>query len=120
MNYESYIASHRWRTNAARVRELAVAQGKCRLCSGEQPLEAHHRDYDNLGDERDSDLVALCGECHREVTCFLGRGPARQCTARRGETLNVTGKSGVPDPSIIRTASAVRTASARTAEPCRR
>jgi hypothetical protein len=73
MNYESYIASHRWRTNAARVRELALAQGKCRLCSGEQPLEVHHRDYDNLGDERDGDLVALCGDCHHEVTCFLRR-----------------------------------------------
>jgi hypothetical protein len=73
MNYESYIASHRWRTNPARLREMALADGKCRLCSGEQPLEAHHRDYGNLGNERDGDLVALCGECHHEVTCFLRR-----------------------------------------------
>lgn len=73
MDYASYIASHRWRTNAARVRELAFAQGKCRLCADEAPLEAHHRDYTNLGDERDGDLVALCGECHRKVTVFLRR-----------------------------------------------
>lgn len=73
MDYASYIASHRWRTNAARLRELAVAQGKCRLCSREQPLEAHHRDYDNLGNERDGDLVALCGECHHEVTGIIRR-----------------------------------------------
>ena len=66
MNY-SYIAS-RWRTNPTRLREMALADGKCcRLCSGEQPLEAHHRDYGNLGNERDGDDdAALCGECHHE------------------------------------------------------
>lgn len=76
MNYISYIASSRWRKNPARVREMAVARGKCRLCSDSaaaSPLEAHHRDYDNLGDERDGDLVALCRPCHREVTTFLRR-----------------------------------------------
>jgi hypothetical protein len=44
MEYASYIASHRWRNNAARVREFTTAQGKCRLCAGEGPLEVHHRD----------------------------------------------------------------------------
>ncbi|MGM4903325.1 hypothetical protein AB8B21_30830 [Tardiphaga sp. 866_E4_N2_1] len=74
MDYPIYIASHRWRTNGARLRELAIARGKCRLCaSTTPPLEAHHRDYVNLGDERDGDLVALCGECHREVTTFMRR-----------------------------------------------
>lgn len=74
MNYISYIASSRWRYNPARLRELATAGGRCRVCaSGEPPLEAHHRDYANLGHERDGDLVALCGPCHREVTTFLRR-----------------------------------------------
>jgi hypothetical protein len=76
MNYVSYIASSRWRNNPARVREMAAAGGRCRLCSESaavSPLEAHHRDYANLGDERDGDLVALCGPCHREVTSFLRR-----------------------------------------------
>lgn len=77
MDYISYISSHRWRTNAARLREFAVAGGKCRLCaaigSSQTSLEAHHRSYENLGAEQDGDLVALCGECHREVTSFLRR-----------------------------------------------
>lgn len=80
MNYHDYIASHRWRTNEARLRELAMAGGKCRLCSSEAPpLEAHHRDYVNLGDEQDGDLVALCGECHREVTSFMRRRRYAAC-----------------------------------------
>lgn len=73
MDYVAYIASHRWRTNEARLRELAFAQGKCRLCAEPGPLEVHHRDYENLGDERDGDLVALCNDCHREVTSLIRR-----------------------------------------------
>lgn len=44
MESASYIASHRWRNNAARVREFATAQRKCRLRAGEGPVEAHRSD----------------------------------------------------------------------------
>ena len=95
MDYVSYIASHRWRTNSARLREFAVAQGKCRLCSGEQPLEAHHRDYDNLGDERDGDLVALCGECHREVTSFLRARKYSSVAPKRADVVELRDPRGI-------------------------
>lgn len=84
-DYAAYIVSHRWRTNAARVRELAVAKGKCRLCAEQGPLEVHHRDYENLGDERDGDLVALCARCHREVTSILRRARYRHRAPRRAD-----------------------------------
>ena|SRR5258708_1227515 len=86
MNYQNYIASHRWRTNPARLRELETACGKCRLCASQDaPLEAHHRSYSNLGSECDGDLVALCGECHREVTSFLRRRKHLGRTPRRAD-----------------------------------
>jgi 5-methylcytosine-specific restriction endonuclease McrA len=89
MDYRNYIASRQWRTNAARLRELEVAGGKCRLCasagSHSLPLEAHHRSYENLGSEREGDLVALCGECHREVTSFLRRRKHLRRTPRRAD-----------------------------------
>ncbi len=86
MNYQNYIASHRWRTNPARLRELETACGKCRLCaSATPPLEAHHRSYCNLGSERDGDLIALCGECHREVTSFLRRRKHIRRTPQRAD-----------------------------------
>jgi hypothetical protein len=44
MEYASYIARRGGRNNAARVGELTTAQGKCRLCAGEGPLEVHRRD----------------------------------------------------------------------------
>jgi 5-methylcytosine-specific restriction endonuclease McrA len=89
MNYVDYMASSRWRNNKARVREMATAGGKCRLCAARDSsvgsLEAHHRDYENLGNEQDGDLVALCGECHREVTSFLRRRRYRTRTPLRAD-----------------------------------
>jgi hypothetical protein len=85
MDYATYIASHRWRTNEARLRELAFAQGKCRLCAARTSLEVHHRDYDNLGNERDGDLVALCNDCHRKVTCFIRRRRYRRRAPLRAD-----------------------------------
>jgi 5-methylcytosine-specific restriction endonuclease McrA len=104
MDYISYIASHRWRKNPARLREFATAGGKCRLCaavrSAATPLEAHHRDYDNLGNEQDGDLVALCGECHREVTSFLRRRRYRSRSPLRSDVRRMRdGRATLCDPS---------------------
>ncbi|MET4198641.1 hypothetical protein [Bradyrhizobium sp. LA6.12] len=100
MEYAAYITSHRWRTNSARLRELTFAQGKCRLCAEQGPLEAHHRDYDNLGAERDGDLVALCGNCHREVTSILRRRRYRRRTPLRADVPRLRDvRSSLVDPT---------------------
>jgi 5-methylcytosine-specific restriction endonuclease McrA len=71
MHYPTYIRSESWRSNPARLQALSDAQGRCRLCGDETLLEVHHATYERIGNERDSDLVALCRECHRDVTSFL-------------------------------------------------
>jgi 5-methylcytosine-specific restriction endonuclease McrA len=77
LNYRKYIASHRWRTNDARLIELSLSCGHCRLCfelgSPGSPLEVHHATYNRLGNETIGDLIALCGRCHHEVETFLRR-----------------------------------------------
>lgn len=77
MHYHSYICSTRWRTNAARLSELAFSGGRCRLCfeSGtpEAPLEVHHATYRRLGRESVGDLIALCRPCHRGVEDMIRR-----------------------------------------------
>jgi hypothetical protein len=104
MDYVTYMASSRWRNNAARLREFATAGGKCRLCAAERTtagsLEAHHRDYGNLGDEQDGDLVALCGECHREVTSFLRRRRYQSRTPLRADVRRMRDRrTALRDPS---------------------
>ena len=77
MRYRSYIASHAWRSNPARVAEIAACGGRCRLCfepaNGNFRLEVHHGTYARLGHEADGDLIALCSQCHRDVETFLRR-----------------------------------------------
>jgi hypothetical protein len=66
--YECYLSSRAWR----RVRNDALmrAQLRCERCDKGGllvGLEAHHRTYEHLGDERDDELEALCAECHRRA-----------------------------------------------------
>lgn len=56
--YRHYLASTAWKRRSARLR-----RGACALC--QRPAwEVHHRTYARVGDEREGDLIALCGPCH--------------------------------------------------------
>ena len=71
MHYASYMGSDAWRRNPARLKALSDADGHCRLCHADGGLEVHHSTYKRLGRERDNDLIALCSDCHRDVTSIL-------------------------------------------------
>ena len=43
-----------------------LAGGACQRC-GARATDAHHRHYRTLGRERDSDLEALCADCHAQA-----------------------------------------------------
>jgi hypothetical protein len=65
MDYHTYIASQEWasKSDAAKIR----ANNRCQLCSASGlvvDLHTHHNTYERLGNERDTDLVVLCAECH--------------------------------------------------------
>ena len=62
--YQHYLKTERW---AAISEKIKKRDGyRCRLCNGEQGLQAHHRTYQHRGDEENhlGDLTTLCGECH--------------------------------------------------------
>ena len=62
--YETFIAGAVWAAKRAPV--LIRAGGRCERCGGAGTmLEVHHRNYDRFGgEERMSDLEALCPACH--------------------------------------------------------
>lgn len=61
--YEEYLHTEHW----AIVRKAALdrAGWKCQLCNAAKSLQVHHRTYERLGCEWDSDVIALCGRCHK-------------------------------------------------------
>ena len=65
MPYREYLKTNHWK----QVREKAIKKAgfKCQLCNSfSKFLNVHHRDYDRLGNERDTDVIALCKTCHEK------------------------------------------------------
>jgi hypothetical protein len=63
-DYNKYLNSDTWKAKAKRIKRKF--DFKCALCSSGQNLHTHHRTYQNLGFEKDDDLIALCSDCHSE------------------------------------------------------
>ncbi len=63
--YVDYLKSAQWKLK--RSHALFAAHGRCVHCRKVPPTEVHHVTYERLGNERPSDLVALCHECHEKA-----------------------------------------------------
>lgn len=62
IGYENYLKTRHWR----RIRNRKIlSDGVCFLCGKDQNLQVHHRTYKRLGEEKESDLIVLCRECHK-------------------------------------------------------
>lgn len=65
VDYKEYIKSPEWKQKAEVAKEKAG--WKCQVCNKDgnrTTLHAHHRTYNNLGDEKDGDIIVLCAKCH--------------------------------------------------------
>ena len=62
MKYDEYIQSKQWKAKADETKRLAGY--RCQVCNSDEDLHAHHRSYERLGEELQSDLVCLCAKCH--------------------------------------------------------
>lgn len=63
-HYLAYLNSPSWRLR--RNRALVDASWQCQRCPAKRNLHVHHKSYERLGAEWDSDLDVLCENCHRD------------------------------------------------------
>lgn len=65
-SYEDYLQSDIWKekSDAAKAR----AGWKCQLNvkHSNKVLHTHHRTYERIGNELDTDLIVLCNGCHKK------------------------------------------------------
>ena len=61
-NYKEYLNTKRWKDLAQKRK--ALVGNRCQLCNETGILHLHHRTYENLGCEKDEDLIVLCAKCH--------------------------------------------------------
>jgi hypothetical protein len=64
LSYHEYIKSDLWRLR--RYVYFKQHPRRCTACPARSGVTLHHLSYENLGNEPDEDLVALCWECHGE------------------------------------------------------
>lgn len=63
--YKEYLKSNHWvKFRLKRLKEIKC----CELCKEVKPYyELHHLTYERLGNEKFSDVVALCNDCHKGI-----------------------------------------------------
>ena len=63
--YIEYLKSDDWRKRRKQLME--EANWTCSKC-GEKATQLHHLNYYNVGDEElDTDVIAVCTDCHNEI-----------------------------------------------------
>lgn len=87
--YRKYIASEAW---MQRRKVFLSAHPECERCGVsremaarvyDQDLHVHHRNYQRVGAELDSDMEALCRRCHEIETFGKSKLPACMTLAER-------------------------------------
>lgn len=63
--YNAYIVSAAWKVKQKAC--SARACGKCEVCRLCMAVQAHHLTYERIGDEAETDLQAVCVECHKKT-----------------------------------------------------
>jgi 5-methylcytosine-specific restriction endonuclease McrA len=63
-DYNAYMSSPEWQNKRHAV--FARSGHTCEQCGVRRAVQVHHVNYDRLGHERLSDLLAICLPCHRE------------------------------------------------------
>ncbi|MGY5851469.1 HNH endonuclease [Salegentibacter sp. F14] len=63
--YREYLKSDKWQE----IRKLVLERDdyKCRKCNIKPATAVHHLTYNNVGNEKLSELISICDECHEEI-----------------------------------------------------
>lgn len=61
--YHKYLHSPEWIAKRDKIKEERKC---CEICGETEKLQVHHLNYDNVGNEKDEDLMLLC-EYHHKV-----------------------------------------------------
>ena len=64
LKYKTYIESEEWQE---RSRNFLNKYPLCEFCGIEKSNQVHHKTYENIGNETDKDLTAVCDICHSHI-----------------------------------------------------
>ena len=72
VNFKDYFFTEHWRKIRTQYKSFSMKTNKnkkCEKCGCEikNKITLHHLTYENIGNERDDELMYLCFDCHGEV-----------------------------------------------------
>lgn len=70
MTYREYLASDEWKRK--RDRRIQI-DGKCQICGRPFDLNVHHMTYENYPNEKMTDLITVCRNCHSQIENMKNR-----------------------------------------------
>lgn len=73
--YHTYLASREWALLREAVRERCG--GTCERCGKSAMDSTHHLTYERMGQEKLTDLLGVCDQCHEFLSGKRGNDPAR-------------------------------------------
>lgn len=69
VSYKEYLVSNWWKSK--RKQKLRSVNSLCERC-GDKAQAVHHKHYQSLWKEKNSDLEAICNDCHtKEHECII-------------------------------------------------
>lgn len=105
-NYQEYLQSDHWKKLTEETKRLAGY--RCQVCGSEGILHTHHNTYERIGDEFQSDLIALCASCHKlfhgkkkKVLVYLKNGGQVFCDSLSDLQLLLVGITEPSNPLYI-------------------
>ena len=67
IDYNNYIQSKEWEIKKREILHNKTFR-KCCVCeSKNRPINFHHINYKNLGNETEKDLISICTKCHKSL-----------------------------------------------------
>lgn len=63
--YNEYLNSECWHNKRKRI--IALDDGRCLITSQTKNIQVHHIHYNNVGNERDCELITLSEETHKKI-----------------------------------------------------
>lgn len=63
--YQAYLESDEWKNK--RIQLFILRGNKCEKCGSSKHIQVHHKTYKRIFNEKLSDLMVVCGDCHQKI-----------------------------------------------------
>lgn len=97
--HSSYIGSSKWQEVKSRYYKsklwTKLLGMECYCCQQKKPCDLHHKTYKRFENEKLSDLVAICRDCHAEVHKIGKLGSSLYSAAKKRKSIKTSKRKSV-------------------------